>query len=265
MYKNFSIHPFILSWLLICVALLDAKAQHVLPVSAQSHLLGVTSYPGFLIAHREDSKNLEAHTLGIELSYKRKIVNESWATPYKDPTLTYGLMYMDLGQPELTGKVFAFLAGFETSIVRWNKSQLRFKGATGIGYLTRTFDVYVNRRNQAIGSHFNGAMQLMFTYQRNVGNKGVLEAGFGITHFSNGSFRVPNLGVNMPSLTLGYHLKKWDAPSNFQKDTLPIMPWQIYGCYAFKERSLIKPTGFNVFGYYPNSCSNPFEELAVGR
>lgn len=210
---------------------------------------GFNYYPGFLVAHRDDSKNLEAHIHGFEFQISKLQSVQPWAKHYKKPEVYMGFLYMNLGRPNLTGQAFAAMPGFETSVKTLKKSQIRFRFSTGLAYLTRKFNPYENRRNQAIGSHINGVMQGVATWERKfVNNPWHIQLGIGLTHFSNGAFRVPNLGVNMPSLYFGANYLKEQRASKIRvKDTLNPYPWQVYAVYGFKERSLTQTTGFNIW------------------
>ncbi len=211
--------------------------------------IGINYYPGFLVAHREDSKNLEAHTHGIELQISKKQSVQPWADYYSKPEIYLGLLYMDLGIPEITGEAFAIMPGFETSLKSMKHSEIRIRFSTGLAYLTKKFDIYTNRRNQAIGSHLNGVMQGFATWEtRSDKSPWHLQLGIGLTHFSNGSYRVPNLGVNMPSLYFGgNYLIEQKLDKNPIKDTLNPTNWQLYFAYGFKERSLTQTTGFHIW------------------
>ncbi|MFT7591701.1 MAG: hypothetical protein ACI9UJ_001630, partial [bacterium] len=211
--------------------------------------IGFNYYPGFLVAHREDSKNLEAHTHGFELQISKQQSVQPWAKHYSKPEIYMGLLYMNLGNPDLTGNAFAAMPGFETSLKSFKHSEIRIRFSTGLAYLTKKFDIYTNRRNQAIGSHLNGVMQGFATWEtRQENNPWHLQVGIGLTHFSNGSYRVPNLGVNMPSLYFGGNYLIEQKPSrNPIIDTLDHKNWQVYATYGFKERSLTKTTGFNIW------------------
>jgi len=211
---------------------------------------GANAMPGFLIAHREDSKNLEAHVFGYELQWSRRDISERpWGKEYKHAEIGLNFLYMNLGNPKLTGEVFCIGPNFQTRIRGNERNSLQFRAASGLAYLTRKFDVYDNRRNQAIGSNFNALMQLRLNWLHKFGNTGLeSNLGIGITHFSNGSFRVPNLGVNMPTVFLGmnktYRSKKIRSDA---ADTIRIPKWNVYASYAFKERSLTKTTSFNIY------------------
>lgn len=210
--------------------------------------IGVNYYPGFLVAHRDDSKNLEAHIHGVQIQISKQQSVQPWAKHYTKPELCMGFLYMNLGNPNLTGNAFAAMPGIETSLKSFQNSELRLRFSTGLAYLTKKFDIYTNRRNQAIGSHVNGVMQGLLSWKKQFPNVPMqVQAGICLTHFSNGSFRVPNLGVNMPSLFIGSHYLINQKPhKNPIKDTLNPVRWQVYGAYAFKERSLTNTTGFHI-------------------
>lgn len=210
--------------------------------------IGFNLYPGFLAAHRDDVKNMEAHTIGFEISLIKKNHSSIWAKAYKVPQIHWGFMYMYLGKPQLTGNVFAILPSFSRIIGHIGNTNIRFRAGSGVGYLTKKFEPYTNRRNQSIGSHLNGAMQLYLNLEgANPDAKYDYNFGIGITHFSNGSFRVPNLGVNMPSLLLGISTNSSYSDKKHTVDTVPTYPWKYYFAYAFKERTLTKPHGFHIF------------------
>ncbi len=210
--------------------------------------IGFNYYPGFLVAHRDDSKNLESHIQGFEFHISKEKSVQPWAKHYNKPEVTLGFLFMKMGSSDLTGNALAIMPGIETTVHSFQNSELRARFSTGLAYLTKKFDIYDNRRNQAIGSHLNGVMQGFLTWKKQFNALPMqMQVGFGLTHFSNGSFRVPNLGVNMPSLSIGVHYFMDQKPEkNPIKDTINPVKWQVYGAYAFKERSLTNTTGFHI-------------------
>lgn len=209
--------------------------------------VGMAVHPGFVFAHTEDARNMQAHSLGFELQIgKTNLKNRQWTEGYRFPRPGINILYMNLGQPELTGNVFAIIPNFETTLSKNSRHEISIRIGTGLGYLTRRFDPFTNRRNLSIGSHMNGAMQMFFLYNWHL-EKMRLNAGLGLTHFSNASVNVPNLGVNMPSIYLGAHyfLKQRQKEPLF-KDTTRVMPFECYVAIARNERSVANPTKFLV-------------------
>ncbi len=213
---------------------------------------GVMYYPGFVIAHTDDARNLEAHVNGFELSLAR-INNKDkyWNRFYKNAEIGYNFIYLDLGQPKLSGKVYALGANFQFRISGKGKNYLALRLGTGVGYLTKKFDFYNNRQNMAIGSHWNGNIQLGFIYQTNITSRCTLKTGLGLTHYSNGSIKAPNLGINMPSLLLGLQMgfgdvkaKNIDTSRSFKPTT---KQHEVLINYGYKEKFISNPRQFNIY------------------
>ena len=209
------------------------------------HSIGVGVLPGFLYGHTDDAKNLQAHTLGIELQFTRsKIENRTWTQGFKAPKVGWNLLYMDLGNPDLTGHAIGIGPNFETAFKINQSSDFSCRVGTGFAYLSKKFDAFENRRNMAIGSNINGILQLLFLYNKNL-PRTQITAGFGLTHFSNASVLVPNLGVNMPSLYFSTYLKSHTINrKSFIADTMLDRKYSIYIAMARNERSLANPHKF---------------------
>lgn len=223
------------------------------PISAQAqnnkdaYTVGLNYLPGFLIGHRGDIKNLEAHVQGIELQLKSKSPENYWSTFYSKPQLGVKIFYMDLGL-DITGKVFSVIPTAEFSIKKFKRSQLDFGIGTGLGYLTEKFDAKTNPRNQAIGSNINAALQVSMNVNHRLSKRWLLTTGATVTHFSNGSFRTPNLGVNMPSATVGLHYNFGERNHELlDRDSMVWHPYSFTLSYAFKEQNLARPQPFHLY------------------
>ncbi|MFT4826751.1 MAG: hypothetical protein ACI9GO_000698 [Bacteroidia bacterium] len=209
-----------------------------------------TSYtPGFTLAHRADIKNLAAHNYGLEVSFEKEKSESDWGAHYASPIVGYGLLYYNFGREE-TGHALGGMVHVKLNVLSLKKSDLKFRMGAGLAYLTEKFDVYDNRRNQAIGSHLNGSMQFGLVYHRALWRKDYIEAGISISHYSNAAFKVPNLGYNIPSFTLRYGLGVGNADTvtihknSFSKHT----DWRGTLIYGKKQRNFADPKDFYNFG-----------------
>ena len=78
-----------------------------------------------------------------------------------------------------------------------------------------------------------------------------MDFGLGLTHFSNASSKTPNLGINIPTISVGtsYGFGKRQLP--IQSDTLPTvdksLQWSFNAAFSFKE---VIPTGGRTFFVY---------------
>ncbi|HEY1047624.1 MAG TPA: acyloxyacyl hydrolase [Bacteroidia bacterium] len=178
--------------------------------------LQINFMPGFLIAHREYMANMEAHTFGIEAIYSSDM--SGWKqvdTRYKHLKWGTGFSYYNLGNRQLNGNVYALHFNVEANLKKRKHFQSAIRFGSGVGYLDRPYDLKTNKMNKAIGSNLNGNMQLMYKTYFDVSPKNSLVLGLGVTHYSNGNFRRPNLGINMVHFNCGllYKIKIEQNPN----------------------------------------------------
>lgn len=158
---------------------------------------------GFLIPHHEDMQHMYKHIEGFQLQSLYRIYSKSMKPLNK--SVGYSISYYDLGS-EVSGKAFSGALLVEADIYKLNSKQGRngFKGAfqfgLGFGYLTQRYDINTNPMNRAIGSHLNGYMQLGILIEGTTNSGLGINISTGMSHFSNASWKYPNLGINLPYL-----------------------------------------------------------------
>ncbi len=164
---------------------------------------------GFLAAHTQGMQELYQHTYGVQVHFQRSMLrNRFHPNQFKKP-LYYGttINYQNLGSPAAG---IAVGLGFSLFIPAGETQKTRFTVGMGGGYLSKPYSLE-NPKNIAIGSHINGMMRLGIQrdiWPTNVSNsRSTAQINIGMTHFSNGNWSQPNLGVNMPYLSLSYRYK----------------------------------------------------------
>ncbi|MGB0851140.1 MAG: acyloxyacyl hydrolase [Bacteroidia bacterium] len=230
-------------WTILTVSFYLSSAQ-------DKNYFSVSYTPGFLLAHRADIKNLAAHNSGLEVSFEQERKHSEWGQHYAHPTIGFGLLYYNLGREE-TGHAIGAMSHVKLKLFDVGGTRLNFRMGAGLAYLTKKFDVYDNRRNQAIGSHLNGSMQFgLVGHNKLRQNRDYLEYGVSISHYSNAAFKVPNLGYNMPSFTLRYGFGV-GAVSYANVDTsvaLSGMEYRVTAIYGKKQRNFAHPVDFYNYG-----------------
>ncbi len=210
----------------------------------------VNLFPGFLIAHRDYMANMEAHTMGFELNYVSN--HTGWNSidqKYKHLRWGFGASYFNLGNRETNGSVIDASLHVEANLKKRAKFQSSLRFGSGIGFLTKPYNFDLNRKNKAIGSRLNGKMQIIYNTYHTISPKHQLVLGIGVTHYSNGNFKRPNLGINMAHLSVGLiqHLntpefKSKDLPILFPKNGLEVM-----FAYANKQIAVADIRRFNIY------------------
>ena len=147
------------------------------------------------------------HTPAYEFSLHRNTYGENrWEVLHNYPSIGITCYYSAFGNDSIAaelGKVFALYPFINFPITPGESSKLTFKLGVGVSYLTNKFDPKENYHNYAIGSHVNAAVNLSFEYRQRIVDRLHWVTSFGLTHFSNGSLRTPNMGINIFSAATG--------------------------------------------------------------
>ena len=156
---------------------------------------------GFIIAHRPSLLPLqEGHVKGFDIAVSRKTDGtKSWQEQFLYPETGLLLSYFDLGTKKL-GRGVAIFPFIDFPLGKNSEVHLRY--GMGFGWIEHIFNPVDNYQNAAIGSHFNGVIHVDLHYEKEIG-KTVLFGGVGLTHFSSGGFKVPNLGINIALMNAG--------------------------------------------------------------
>jgi hypothetical protein len=208
---------------LLSLSCFGQKFQQFLPTT-----ITAKSKVGFLIAHRANMAHLPQKNVGaIELDFSQQDRSATtWARTYKQPVKGVSFMYQNFGNPNALGHGYSIFAHTSFPLVqRARFGFLDFRLGSGIAYVTKRYDAQLNPKNNAIGSHVNGFVNLQFNWMKHF-EFWHIGAGIEFTHYSNASIRTPNLGLNIPSLNfnLGYSIqrrqlyspnRKKDDPSNY--------------------------------------------------
>ena len=96
-------------------------------------------------------------------------------------------------------------------------NRLGVRVGVGLGYFTKKFDRKTNYENLFISSTINGIIHVQCSYETKYFNTGI-----SFTHASNGAIKMPNLGINAVTLSIGKNFKvpQWSLKHSWVNDTL---------------------------------------------
>jgi hypothetical protein len=156
---------------------------------------------GFLFPHHADMSHMYSGYQSIE--YKQlKTLKGFTHTVGKPAKMGFHAGYYHfnsehMGQGLAAGLAFAFpLNNYST------KYYSNFGFVYGLGYISKPFDVQNNPMNRAIGSPINGYAQISLEGGIKMNDYWSMGARLGMSHFSNGNAKAPNLGVNLPFVSI---------------------------------------------------------------
>ncbi len=160
---------------------------------------------GFLAAHRGVMAHIPQHRANAgELTFfvhtKGK---KAWHKACGFPTVGATIFGGSVGNNEILGTYWGSYGFIEFPFVHAPHYRFLGKLGAGMGFGTKVFDQETNPKNTAMSTHLNALLCVgirnEWTFDRNQ-----ISLGLDMTHFSNGASKVPNLGVNLPYLSLGY-------------------------------------------------------------
>ena len=101
------------------------------------------------------------------------------------------------------------------------------EGSIGLGFGFNEYDSITNPKNDVVGSDINAFFSMATKAAYRINDRFMIDAGVGFLHFSNGTLKTPNKGLNMYSGQLGltyfFNSKKQDVfvPAQKIKKDLP--------------------------------------------
>ncbi|MDD4604159.1 MAG: acyloxyacyl hydrolase, partial [Bacteroidales bacterium] len=159
---------------------------------------------GFIYAQHLELEMFNSHFPAFELSITKITYGKhKWERDYNYPLIGATLFYSGLGNNPALGQAYALMPFINFPLYKYKSLTIGFRFALGLGYLTKPFDRITNYKNLAIGSHLNAAANLMFELRYRLNYYLSMSAGVCLQHFSNGSLKLPNYGINAPMVNLG--------------------------------------------------------------
>ena len=214
--------------------------------------LSVKGKAGFLIAHRSNMGHLAAeHAFATEISYEKQANGEkSWHEAYGNPRYGFTLFIGSVGNKELLGTYYGGYAFTTFPIVNKKKYTFSFKVGCGLGYGSKVYDPENNILSMATSTHINAIVSLGVDNRFLIGNHAIT-FGIDMTHFSNAAYEVPNLGINLPYLSLGYGHKIQKASDSIITHKVFEPYWEIGGVGILSAKEIFPTEGrkYPVYGF----------------
>lgn len=164
------------------------------------------------------------------------LIDVYWGHDYLDQShkirysTAWRLQFSSLGNPGVLGNAWSLTPCLGIRLFDLADRPIALQLSTGLSYLSRKYDPFRNPENNVIGSHINNMTELGLTWQVFYNRFWNWDLGIFMTHFSNGSFQNPNLGVNIVSLRLNVKRISSKDPERITMDP-PLKNKRIYWQY----------------------------------
>jgi hypothetical protein len=221
---------------LMCVFFTSSWAQTGSPSFGSSLSVGAKTHYGFFLVNQPKSEYVrDSHTYFGELTISTQTSGRQlWQQINNNPHVGVSLLYGNSGSKKYIGNVAALFPYIKFPLFKSPHAATSFRLGFGAGWVQKPFDKVTNTKNLLIGTTLNGCINMLIEQEWQVYKRLYFNAGFSFTHLSNGSITLPNLGLNIPALSVGlrYALQP-TAPVTVKKEWQPIVKKWHYYAYTY--------------------------------
>ena len=154
------------------------------------------------------------------------------------PQLGVALQYGNSGSKQYIGRMMGVFPFMNWKLYNSRDFTSGFRAGVGLGWVQKPYDVITNHKNILLGTHTNAYINFLWENDVRLFSNLHIGAGLSFTHLSNGSSTLPNLGLNIPAVSLGLRYGL-DRPTVIAqvKGEVSIRPsrWVFFTTVGFKQ------------------------------
>lgn len=185
-------------------------------------VVGADFFRGAIYEHKEQVSHLVTdHPWGVRITFDQQTTgSEAWETRYNYPDVGLTFIYLDYNNPVL-GQSIALIPHYQFYIGknRASRSQFNYKIGLGLAYNTEKYDPEENNKNNVLSTDLSFGILFQAGYQFAITQRTYLVSSVAMTHFSNGSIKKPNSGINVFALNLGMSYRLDSGPIEYLPNT----------------------------------------------
>jgi len=194
-----------ISAILIVFALIfKAEAQDLQDDQYFQHKIGSTFLKGFVVPQYEHGRHLTyGRPAGVEFFYSKKTSGKKERERiYGLPVTGFSLTIIDTDMTE-TGHIFNAAAYMDTYLFKSRAISSFVRLGGGFTYATKIYDRESNNLNNILSARISYHALLRLGFEIPVHERYYLMPAISWSHTSNGSFSLPNNGINIASFNIG--------------------------------------------------------------
>lgn len=129
--------------------------------------------------------------------------HKDWHVANGWPHVGLALQFGNTGSKRYMGNVAALFPFVSWTLQQRKRFSSSVRAGTGLGWVQKTYDKLSNPKAVLIGTHANAYLNVLWQAEVQTFSNTHVAVGLGFSHFSNGSTTLPNLGLNIPVLSVG--------------------------------------------------------------
>ena len=169
---------------------------------------GINFNTGFIWAQSPRISYLSANSTQFQIKIYQNLRNtQQWQNPFNATRFGYSFTNIKTDNSNL-GDVFGFNIFIEPEIYSYKRIHFYSHLGGGFAYSTKTYDRFNNNYNLLISYPFSFLFNIKINLDYMLSDKISFGMNFGLTHASNASLDLPNLGLNNVNygINLGYKI-----------------------------------------------------------
>ena len=178
---------------------------------------------GFIYKHASAIDRLvkgNISAIDVNLGWQTK-GNSLWQQLYRYPNAGIGIYYSMLNYPEVLGNAISCYGFINIPLLNYrNKYVLSYHTGIGAAYVTKVYDANAEVKNDAYSTHLNLYFDFSIDLAVRIYKQFSLVNALGITHYSNGAVKMPNLGLNTITYQVGLNYNPSYSCSNRIKNKI---------------------------------------------
>jgi len=206
---------------------------------------------GFLVAHRSIMGHVaKEHAYATEVSYYFKGNGEkTWHSSYNQPRFGVSAFVGSVGNMELMGMYYGGYGFMSVPLIHFPHYEFAGRFGAGLSFAPKVYNAETNNLSIGTSTHLNAMISFSVENRWQFGPHAI-NFMVDMTHFSNGAIKVPNLGLNLPYMSLGYGHKIREAQKEITMDAFDNRYWEfgVIGFVSAKEEYPVGGKKFPVFG-----------------
>jgi hypothetical protein len=212
---------------LFCITALSVRADEKFGRIGK-YSIEATYQFGRIIPHNNRfGATVTGFTQSAELTfYKQTMGEKAWQRKLHYPEFGGSFVFVHNADQQVFGNVYMLLAVAKFWIVRSRYVDFYVRVGTGFAFVPRHFDPISNPENNVIGSTLNSGDNIRLGVDFKPSSQVKISVAANLTHYSNAASQRPNIGVNVPALSVGIrYFPKVSKDLKYNRSRVP-KPWK---------------------------------------
>jgi hypothetical protein len=195
-----------------------------------------------ILPHYEELKKISQRNIwGFQLDFSKLFMSQkAWSNCNCYSRIGLSFNYFDYRNPEVLGHSYNMILFIEPYLNFNSRFRTSIRAGMGLNYLDQVYDEKTNPENLYYSSPISGILVLNFNLNYLIREQYQVNLGMNFNHISNGGLKMPNKGMNFPTLSLGmdYILNSQPLVSQKKQPGLKSKPFHYYGRLFWSIRTV---------------------------